>query len=200
MPREDAVAGRLRATYPADRWALVRHVASEPGARSAGVRVVDLIAVGLWPSMGPRVELVEVKVTADDFRRETPEKSAPFLRYVSARWFAVPPEIVRTVRPLLPEGRGLLSVGTEHPTVIVQAPALEPVDRLSPFELALLRAAVSGSSAPTAPGLSKIMPRRVRQPERAAATLLDVALSAIEEASVEQLDALERALAARRAA
>jgi hypothetical protein len=84
--------------------------------------------------------------------------------------------------------------------VIVEAPALEPVELLSPFELALLRAAVSGSSAPAAPVLPKILPRRVPVPTRTPATRLDVPIAAIEEADLEQLDALERALAARRAA
>jgi hypothetical protein len=42
----------------------------------------------------------------------------------------------------VPEGWGLLSVGTGAPAVIVPAREREPVERLSPFELALVRAAV----------------------------------------------------------
>jgi hypothetical protein len=48
-------------------------------------------------------------------------------------------------KSLLPDGWGLLSVGTGAPSVIVPAPERVPVERLSAFELALLRAAVANT-------------------------------------------------------
>jgi hypothetical protein len=80
---------------------------------------------------------VEIKVSAGDLRRETPEKSAPFVPYAAACWIAVPAPWHRIVPPKspLPEGWGLVSVGTGAPEVIVPAMEREPVEMLSPFEL-----------------------------------------------------------------
>ena len=91
MPREEAIAARLVVRYPADRWALLRHVRSAPGGRVDGLRIADVIAVALWPSMGPKLEVIEIKDSAGDLRRELeqPEKNAPFAAYASARWIAV---------------------------------------------------------------------------------------------------------------
>jgi hypothetical protein len=50
----------------------------------------------------------------------------------------------------LPAGWGLVSVGTGTPAVIVPAPARRPEKRLSPFALALLRAAVANTGEPPA--------------------------------------------------
>ena len=83
-PREQAIAAKLAARYPSDRWALVPQVRSAQGSRAEGLRVADLIAAAFWPSDQCRVELVEIKVSAGDLRRETPEKSAPFAPYASA--------------------------------------------------------------------------------------------------------------------
>jgi hypothetical protein len=147
-PRAEAIAKRLAARYPSDRWALVPQVRSAQGGRVEGLRVADLVAVAFWPSDRGRVELIEIKVSTRDLRRETPEKSAPFVPYASAYWIAVPAPWHRVVpsKGLLPEGWGLLSVGTGAPEVIVQAPERAPVERLSAFELALLRAAVASTS------------------------------------------------------
>ena len=110
-----------------------------------GLRIADLIAAAFWPSDHGRVELVEIKVSAGDLRPETAEKSAPFVPYASACWIAVPAPWHRVVpaKSLVPEGWGLLSVGTGAPVVIVPAEDREPLERLSGFELALLRAAVA---------------------------------------------------------
>src|SRR5271170_4632714 len=93
----------------------------------------------------------KIKCSAGDLRRETPEKSAPFLRYASRRWIAArsPWKDVVPSKSLLPHGFGLWSVGTGKPEVVMPAPEHRPAERLSPFELALLRAAVvnTGESA-----------------------------------------------------
>jgi hypothetical protein len=46
-------------------------------------------------------------------------------------------------KTLLPDGWGLVSVGTGAPEVIVRALEREPAERLSPFALGLLRALVA---------------------------------------------------------
>jgi hypothetical protein len=112
-----------------------------------GLRVADVVAVAFWPSDRGRVELVEIKISAADLGRETPEKSAPFMPYVAARWIAVPAPWQRVVpsKSLLPNGWGLLSVGTGAPKVIERAPERKPLEWLSSFELALLHAAVANT-------------------------------------------------------
>jgi hypothetical protein len=143
--REQGIAEKLARRYPPDRWALVPQVRSAQGGRVDGLRVADIVAVAFWPSDRGRVELVEIKVSASDLRRETLKKSAPFVSVAAACWIAVPAPWHRVVpsKRLLPEGWGLLSVGTGAPTVIVPAKEREPVERLSLFELALLHAAVA---------------------------------------------------------
>ena len=63
-------------------------------------------------------------------------------------------------KSLLPQGFGLFSVGTGKPEAIVPAEETEPAERLSAFELALLRAAVaaSESAAGDAPVVEVIRP------------------------------------------
>jgi hypothetical protein len=145
---ERALTAKLVARYPPDRWALVPQVRSALGGHPEGLRVADLLAVAFWPSDHGRVELVEIKVSATDLGRETAEKSAPFAEYASACWIAVPAPWQRVVHAKgdLPDGWGLLSVGTGGPAEIVPAPARRPEKRLSPFALALLRAAVANTS------------------------------------------------------
>jgi len=160
---EPAIVARLARRYPPDRWALVPQVRSAQGGRTEGLRIADLIAAAFWPSDNGRVEMVEIKVSAGDLRRETPQKSAPFIPYAAACWIAAPAPWNRVVpsKSVLPEGWGLLSVGTGEPAVIVQAEEREPMERLSPFELALLRAAVANtgeSAAGDAPLVEVIRP------------------------------------------
>jgi hypothetical protein len=162
MSREAAIAERLRLAYPSDGWALVRRVRSALGerGRSEGVRIADVIAVGLYDGA---VDFIEIKCSAGDLRRETPEKSAPFQRYASRRWIAArsPWKEVVPSKSLLPHGFGLLSVGTGAPVVVVPAEETEPAERLSPFELALLRAAVANTgehAASDAPLVEVIRP------------------------------------------
>jgi hypothetical protein len=151
MSREATIARRLRGAYPAKKgWALFRHVRSALGerAREEGVRIADLIAVHLYSG---EVEFIEIKCSAADIhpRREPEQKSAPFVPYASRRWIAVPspwPDVV-TSDELLPEGMGLYSVGTGKPVPVRPAPRVEPAERLSPFELSLLRAAQVAAEA-----------------------------------------------------
>ncbi|APR79168.1 Hypothetical protein A7982_04515 [Minicystis rosea] len=90
---------------------------------------------------------MKIKASAGDLRREMLEKSTPFRSYAAACWIAVPAPWHRVVpsKSLLPDGWALLSVGTDPRSLIVPAPACTPVERLSSFELALLRTAVANT-------------------------------------------------------
>jgi hypothetical protein len=152
MSREATIAERLRRQYPADRWAFLRQVQSAPGARVEGVRVADVIAVALWPSMGPRVEFIEIKDSTQDLDREGPEKSAPFARYATRRYIAVSSPWQRVVpsKDRLPQGFGLWSCGTGRPRPIVPAHDNQGAEPLPPFALCLLRAAQREAMATSA--------------------------------------------------
>jgi hypothetical protein len=113
-------------------------------------------------------------------------------------WIATAPGKVQAVKRHVPDGWGLLSVGTGEPHVITPAPEHDAVAPSLDIFRGMLRA--SGNAAPPPAAVSKILARRVSRSARAAVTRLDVALAAIEEASPEQLRAIEGALAGRRAA
>jgi hypothetical protein len=210
MSREAAIARKLCVLYPSNRWAFVRHPRSVVGARQEGERIADVIAVALWPSMGPRLHHVEIKDSSDDLDAEfrEPEKRAPFTPYASAFIIAVmsPWKNVVRQKSLLPPGVGLVSCGTGKPRIIVPWEEHEPERPLEPFVLALLRAAGRPAQVgeepvpPRAPGLRKVLPRRMPRPMGSPVSKLRLALDVIEEASPDELPALEAALAVRRAA
>jgi hypothetical protein len=106
-------------------------------------------------------------------------------------------------KSLLPSGRGLVSCGTGKPTIVVPPDEREPAVLFDPFVLSLLRAAsrpTENTDAPPLAPLRKILPRRVHRTAGSPVTKLRVALDVIEEASLDELRALEAALAARRVA
>jgi hypothetical protein len=213
VSREATIARRLVTLYPSDRWAFVRHPRSVVGARREGERIADVAAAALWPSMGPRLHIIEIKDDPYDYGADVaePAKQGAFAPYASAMLFAVMAPWQRVVKSkaLLPPGRGLVSCGTGKPRIIVPPVEHAPERPLDPFVLALLRAAPrpgvealpASSPAPVeGPGLRKILPRRMPKSMGSPVTKLRVALDVIEAASLDEFPALEAALAARRAA
>jgi hypothetical protein len=140
----DTILVGLRRRYPAPEWSLLSEVRTATGDVE-GLRIADAIAVALWPSNGGRIHGIEIKLSRGDFLRERarPAKSAPFRALCSAWYLATPAPWKRLLlsRSELPEGWGLLEVGTGDPVVVVEAPE-RPRPELTPdFVLALLRAA-----------------------------------------------------------
>jgi hypothetical protein len=92
VSREHAIARKLCALYPSDRWAFLRQVRTATGVRREGERIADVVAVALWPCMEPRVHHIEIKDDPDDFGRGGARRNAggraasmPWRRAISGR-------------------------------------------------------------------------------------------------------------------
>ena len=117
---------RIDARYPRDKgWVVFHELRQGPGYGSA--RTIDAFAVNTWDSKRLFVAL-ECKANLQDFRRETPQKRAPFIENSNEFWYVAP----RGVIPVdeLPEGCGLMETwgedglrATKRP---VQRDAVEP--------------------------------------------------------------------------
>jgi hypothetical protein len=228
-----AILAGLRRHYPAPEWALLTEVRTATGD-TEGLRIADVIAVSLWPSRGSRIHGIEIKLSRGDFLRERarPAKSAPFRALCSAWYLATPAPWKRLLlsRSELPDGWGLLEVGTGDPVVVVEAPERPRAELTPDFVLALLRAATRASEiVQLAPGvpvhaitrphlardlvglacghaaprpLAKTMPSRVPcfGCAEGRPTDREIVLAAIEDASADDLGAFAEALTARGAA
>jgi hypothetical protein len=137
------------------RWIYAEHVRSEAGfgrfdydlfkanGKRTTLRTADAIAVDLWPSGGNEIHGFEVKVSRTDWLTELrdPTKADAVRRYCHRWWLVVPD--VAIVRDGLPEGWGLLAVGSDGKLrVRHQAPQLTPTPTHPSFLAALLRSAV----------------------------------------------------------
>lgn len=136
----------LRARFRPPEWAFFTHVPDDTGAGRS--RVVDALAMSLWPSHGLTIWGIEVKVSRADWRRELadPATADRFARYCDRWCVAVPDEsIVRAGE--LPDGWGLMVVGSSRSRIVVE-PAVRTAEQM-PREMlaALLRSAATGTAA-----------------------------------------------------
>ena len=127
----DALTARYTAIRPgttADRWVRAEHVQSRIGYAGGGpgfLRIADFIALDTYPSTAA-IHGIEVKVSRSDWLTELaePEKAETFKRHCHHWWLAVPDQSI--VRDDLPEGWGLLVLGTSGLRARRRAPLLEP--------------------------------------------------------------------------
>lgn len=94
---EDGWTDHMRATFR-ERW-----------SRPAGVRRIDVVAMGLWRSTGHLVHGIELKVSRSDWLKELrqPEKAQAAIRTCDYWWLAIGDRaIVKDGE--LPDGWGLL--------------------------------------------------------------------------------------------
>lgn len=148
------IAEKLRAIYSPDQgWALYTEIRSSTGGPSEGLRIADAVAVSLWPSMGLEVRGFELKESRADWLRElrAPQKAREVGRFCS-RWSLVVPapwkKIVLSLEEL-PEGWGLIEVGTGEPLVVRDSEERAAVDPTPAFLQSLLRAGARGSTSTT---------------------------------------------------
>jgi hypothetical protein len=161
---------KLRSIYSLDTgWVLATEVRSATG-RVEGLRVADAVAVSVWPSMGLEIHGFELKVSRKDWQAELaqPAKAREIGRFCS-RWYLVVPapwKNVVTSLSELPEGWGLITIGTGGAEVVREAEERQAQEPTPAFLQALLRAgargsAVEGTSAPlvriTRPHLSRTL-------------------------------------------
>lgn len=147
--RAPALIARLRETlYAAPEWALFDQVRSTTGAGVEVLRTADAIAAHTWgPAETWRLHGLEVKLSRPDWLRELarPEKAAPIKLFCAAWYLVVPAPWKRVVLAAgeLPDGWGLLEVGTGDPVVVVEALERDAEQPTTGFLRALLRAAAS---------------------------------------------------------
>lgn len=155
----------LRLKYAAPQYATLEEVRnatgrvkrrrSKDGISGCGPRYVDMIAVGLWPSMGLEIIGFEVKVTRADWLKEiSDEKKAVAVQQFCDRWYLVVPhknheKIVRSLavdERELPATWGMLTVDDDG-TVreIVAAPKLDAQPVTRAFLASLMRNACTSN-------------------------------------------------------
>ena len=113
------------------------------GVGEPALRTADAIVVDLWPSSGNLVHGFEVKVSRSDWLAELrdPSKAEAIRRYCDHWWLVVPDASI--VREGLPEGWGLLAVGSDgRLRKRIDAPRLKREPMPPGFVASLLRASV----------------------------------------------------------
>src|SRR5262249_40121644 len=131
--------------YAAPDWLLLDEVRSTGPALDV-LRQADAIGVEL--STAPhrwRIHGFEVKTSRADFLREMrrPEKSGPLKLFCSSWWLVVPcpwKKILLSTSLELPDGWGLLEVGTGEPVRVVEPREREAEAPTPTFMRALFRA------------------------------------------------------------
>lgn len=151
----------LRLKYAAPQYATLEEVrnatgkvkrqrSTTKGGKSSGPRYADMIAVGLWPSIGLEIVGFEVKTTRADWLNEIgDEKKAVAVQQFCDRWTLVVPHknYEKTVRDgELPATWGMLTVD-EAGTVreIIPAPKLDALPITRAFLASLMRNACTSN-------------------------------------------------------
>lgn len=107
---ERALLDALQAArYPGSSWAFIRHVNEGTGARAG--RILDALAMSLWPSRGLHLHGIEAKCHRSDWLRELdqPAKADGWVMACHAFYLATPPGVAKIEE--LPTGWGLIEVG-----------------------------------------------------------------------------------------
>ena len=148
------IKSALRMRYAAPQYATLEEVRNATGRvkrrQAGGPRYADMIAMGLWPSMGLEILGFEVKTTRADWLKEiSDEKKAVAVQQYCDRWTLVVPhkgheKIVRSGE--LPATWGMLTVD-EDGTVreIVAAPKLDAQPITRAFLASLMRNACTSN-------------------------------------------------------
>ena len=157
------IKSALRMRYAAPQYATLEEVRNATGrvapckrakrrqsGKASGPRYADMIAVGLWPSMGLEIIGFEVKTTRTDWLKEiSDDKKAVAVQQYCDRWMLVVPhknheKIVRNGE--LPATWGMLTVDDDG-TVreIVAAPKLDAQPITRAFLASLMRNACTSN-------------------------------------------------------
>lgn len=150
---KDALLGR----WPASEYVHI-HEAPENAARQG--RRLDVLVVSMWRSRGFSVDGVEVKVTMADWKRELdgykdargkdhggPAKAEFWWTHCDRFWIAAPAKVAAKIKPQLPPGWGLLTVGDDgRVRALVDAEVHDREDLPWPVMAGVLRAAADTST------------------------------------------------------
>ena len=111
----------LAKRWPDDQYIRIEE-APQDAARQG--RKIDLLVVSLWQSRGYALDVVEIKVSMSDWKRELDNaaKADWWWRHVDRFWVAVPAGIADKVREDLPSTWGLLACTADGAHPVVKAP------------------------------------------------------------------------------
>lgn len=196
---EDQVTALLRDRFAAPEFAYLPHVRNGTGWTRRTTRTADGLAMGLWPSRGLELHGFEIKSDRKDWLNEkaNPEKAEEICRFCDRWWLAVGREDI--VQPgELPATWGLLVPRRGKLVVKVEAPKLEakPLDRV---QLAAILRKASEALVPKV-SLTEEMELRIQQAREEAQADLEAQVKARTRSGAEQLERLEKTVAAFEAA
>lgn len=137
---KDIIDVLARKKWPDSDYLLIQEA---PQDSSRQGRRADLLVVALWQSRGLQRDVVEIKVSLADWRKEvkSAEKADWWFHHANRFWVAVPARIATAVREELPMGWGLLSCTLDSVTVLVSADRSDAEPFTWPQMVGLLRAA-----------------------------------------------------------
>lgn len=120
MTANDIIDVLARKKWPDTDYLLIPE-APQDSARQG--RRADLLVIALWQSRGLQRDVVEIKVSLADWRKElrNAEKADWWFHHANKFWVAVPAYIAAAVREELPIGWGLLSCTADTVTVLISA-------------------------------------------------------------------------------
>lgn len=152
------IKAALRMQYAAPQYATIEEVRNATGRTGMrkygriadGSRYADMLAVGLWPSMGLEILGFEVKTTRADWLKEiSDDKKAVAVQQYCDRWYLVVPDKnhEKTVRSgELPQTWGMLTVDDlGRVREIVPAPKLDALPVTRTFLASMMRNACTSN-------------------------------------------------------
>ncbi len=140
----------LRLHYAAPEYATLEEVRNATGRlkkrHGKQPRYCDLLAMGLWPSMGLELIGFEVKVSRQDWLNEIKdEKKSVAISQMCDRWYLVVPTEKIVKEGELPSGWGMIVVTGTAVREVVPAPKLESKPLTREFLASLLRNATTSN-------------------------------------------------------
>lgn len=134
----------LKKHYPDGQYALMQEVSNKAGFDRS--RSADFIVMGLWPSRGLNLEVIELKSFRGDWLGELkkPEKQESFFKHADYFWLLTTDETIAKIEEI-PSTWGWMVIKGKGIKVIKQAPKLNPVAIDNSLLAALLKRASSKS-------------------------------------------------------
>lgn len=148
------VKAALRMKYAAPQYAVLEEVRNSTGMlkkrHGKQPRYADMIAMGLWPSIGLEIMGFEVKVSRTDWLAEiSDDKKAVAVSQYCDRWYLVTPDESIVKEGELPPGWGWMVIDKTDDGFdvreVVRAPALDAAPITREFLASLLRNATTSN-------------------------------------------------------
>lgn len=135
------IRDRLHSRWPDDAHIHINEAPMTSGRNSG--RKLDVLVMCVLKSRKFERHGIEIKVSMGDFRTEirNADKADWWWNHVNYFWIAAPLELTAKMRPLLPEGWGLIGVTATNTRLVVQAERHDAEPFTDDENIGLLRAA-----------------------------------------------------------